>query len=476
MSISSLLGTAKLALSAQQLAIETTSHNVANAGVDGYTRQRASLAAHTPLLTQWGSIGTGVVVKNVERLRDSLLDVSYRDYTSQSSSFSTRTDVLSQVSGMFDEPSSTGLAATFDQFWSAWADLANMPNSSAAKSVVQQRGQQLASSLNRFAHDLESLSSTYAESVTNQVTDLNRSTSQIADLNRQIIAAESNGTTASDLRDSRDRLIDGLAQLTNVRVIEQPNGAATVYIANATVVDGVTSKALSLNKNSTSFSLTLGTTPLSPANIGGSIGATLTALNTDIPNATTQLDTLANQLVTTINTTHRTGWTAVGDTAGAANWDALTPPTGSNIDFFDATKTTAASIHLSAFIESDAAYIAVGNIENGSGNNTVATQLSQLRDTAAIAKFGNSTQSISFGEFYRDLVTRIGVDTNDADMSSSIYKTLAYNADTRRASVSGVSTDEELIALTTHQQAYAAAAKVVTTADSMAQTILDMVR
>jgi flagellar hook-associated protein 1 len=68
------------------------------------------------------------------------------------------------------------------------------------------------------------------------------------------------------------------------------------------------------------------------------------------------------------------------------------------------------------------------------------------------------------------------VATNNATSSATVYQTLAQQANTQRQSMSGVSTDEELISLTRNQQAYSAAAKVITTAASMSQTLLDMIR
>jgi flagellar hook-associated protein 1 FlgK len=51
---------------------------------------------------------------------------------------------------------------------------------------------------------------------------------------------------------------------------------------------------------------------------------------------------------------------------------------------------------------------------------------------------------------------------------------LANQADIQRQAVSGVSIDEEMIRMIQFQAAYQAAARVVTTADEMIQTLLNM--
>jgi flagellar hook-associated protein 1 FlgK len=474
MSINSLFGSARLALQAQQIAMETASHNIANANVEGFSRQVVSLTPNLPNYTPQGAVGTGVIVQDISRVRDTLLDVNYRTQTSLASGSAARNDALQQIGDMFGEPSDTGLAATLDAFYNAWSDLANSPTSSAAQSVVQQRGAQVASTLNRFSSTLDTIASNTLGTATQQVADLNRYLAQVATLNKQIVAAEAGGQTASDLRDQRDVALDALAKIAPVRVIEQPNGATTVYVGSMQAVDGSDARQFSLQRSGNVTSLVTGNQVVASPSLGGALGANLAVLNTDIPNARQQLDTLAAGIVSTVNAIHRTGWTAAGDALGNANWDASAPPTGSNVDFFDPSKTTAATISLSAQVASSAAYIAAGNVQNGSGNTAVANALGGLRsDATAITKFGGiGTTSLS--GFYQDLVARVGTATNDADASATVYQTLARQADTQRQSVSGVSTDDELIEITKRQQAYSAAAKVITTATQMSQTLLDM--
>ncbi|HSU96212.1 MAG TPA: flagellar hook-associated protein FlgK [Gemmatimonadaceae bacterium] len=478
MSINSIFNTATLAIQAQQTAIDTAAHNIANAGVAGYSRQVVNLQPNTPLYTPTGAIGTGVLVQDISRVRDTMLDTNYRAQASQAAGYSTAGDILTSIGQVFGEPSSTGLSSTLDQFYASWGDLANNPTSSAAKSVVQERGSQVATMLNQFSTNLDQLSSNTMADATQQVSSINQYTAQIANINKQIVAAEADGkTTANDLRDMRDNAIDALSKIVPVRVIDQPNGSDTVYVAGATVVDGSTSSTFSLQQSSGKVALQLNGRTFSTQSPGGALGADLDGLNTDIPNAKSQLDTLAAGVVTSVNAIHTTGWTAAGDAAGGSNWNASAPPTGSNINFFDPTRTTAATISLSAQVASNASYIAAGDAQGATGNNNVANAMAALgSDMTTMTKFGSSTETTSISEFYRDLVTRVGVATSDATSSATVYQTLTQQADTQRQSVSGVSTDEELISLTKSQQAYAAAAKVITTAASMSQTLLDMIQ
>jgi flagellar hook-associated protein 1 FlgK len=117
--------------------------------------------------------------------------------------------------------------------------------------------------------------------------------------------------------------------------------------------------------------------------------------------------------------------------------------------------------------------IAVGSVYGGTGDNAVALGLSRLRDTQV--PVGASSTSVTLGTHFRDTVTDVALRASAADSSATVFETLASQAEIRRQSVNGVSTDEELIQLMRHQQAYVAATRLVSTVDEMAQALLGMV-
>ena len=114
---------------------------------------------------------------------------------------------------------------------------------------------------------------------------------------------------------------------------------------------------------------------------------------------------------------------------------------------------------------------------NATGDNSIALALAGLRDqplASGSLPSGSPLAGTTFNNFYRDLVSNVALATSSAGQSATVYQTLASQADMRRQSVSGVSTDEEMVSLIKHQTAYSAAARLVKIADEMAQTLVQL--
>jgi flagellar hook-associated protein 1 FlgK len=467
-SLGSILSIAREALLVQQTQVHVTSQNIANAETEGYSRQRAVVTAADPQWFPFGNLGTGVVLKDIGRARDTMLDASYRREQTGASSFGMQRDLLTGVEQILGEPSENGLSATLDQFWNAWSDLSNDPTRGTPRSVVRQRGAQVAGALNTIAGKLSSEDAVNRTRLSNTVASYNQLARQIGAINVQIVSAEVGGHTAADLRDARDRLVDQMSQIADTSVAENANGTITVHLGTITAVDGASVNQLELRTSGGKLAIGLVGNTDDLRRIDGQLGAMLDFSNTSVPTLTARLDQMAQALVTQVNSVHRQGWTAAGDALGGANWNPLTPPTGSNVDFFDPAKVTAATISLSAAVQANAGVIAAGNVQGATGNNSTALALGSMRSTA------NMVGTQTFADYYSDTVSQLALDVREATDTATVHETLASQADTRRQSVSGVSTDEELIELTRQQQAYAAASKLVTTVDEMMQTLLTL--
>jgi len=461
-SLNSILANARTALSAQQAAVQVTSHNISNAATEGYTRQRPELVTNYPVFMPEGAFGTGVRLGGIGHLRDSLLDTTYRSHQSSYSTHERRSELLSRIEELYGEPSETGLAASLDSFLSAWSDLANNPLNETARAVLRESASRLTGQFHRLAAGLEQVRSSAVTRLEQDVSELNRVTREIADLNVRIVAAEVGGTTAGDLRDMRDRALDRMAELVPVTVVPHGDGSVGVSAQGALLVDGAEAVAVEASSAGGAWSI-VSSRGRTLTLTEGSIGATLAALQTDIPNARAELDTLARAIVEDVNALHRTGTNPLAQT---------------DVDFFDPNGLDALTISLSADVTADPRAIAAGTgtVDGGgnplyqAGTTDIAMAIAALRDATGNPLLGGR----SFGDAYDAAVTRVGRDVQSSTISRDTYQALAQQADTRRASVSGVSTDEELVNLIRFQNAYAAAARVVSAADEMLQTVIGM--
>lgn len=452
MSLSSFLSIARSALAAQQRAMDVTGHNVANAQTAGYSRQRATLTAATPLWSAWGTIGRGVSVANVTRVRDTFLDGSYRRESGSLGMATTLDSLLSQVEGAMGEPSDTGIAASLDDLFEGFADLANDPANSAVRDTVRQAATRLAQQLHQLDARIGQAQGDAVEQLRDGADEVNSLTARIADLNAQILAAGGSGQSAPDLQDQRDMLVDRLSELVAVRVVQHDDGTIGVLAGDTLLVDAGAAQTLTVTASGGGYGLGLASGgPVDPQS--GSLKA-LVDLNTELlPGLRAELDRFTAALVDEVNAVHRTG-TTLGGASGA--------------DFFDSTRRTAGTIVLSADILASVDAIAA-SATGAAGDGSVALRLSALGG-ASVGALGGRT----LREFYTQFAASVGTDVANARMDAEAAQTLVDNADSQRTSISGVSLDEEMVALIAQQQAYGAAARLVNIADEMMDQLFQM--
>lgn len=231
--ISSLLSIGRSALNASQVALQVTGDNVSNVDTEGYSRQSVVLAN--------GSYTNGVDVKGVTRSYDAFVEAQYLDKISARDRWSALYSGLSGVESLFNESNTNGLSASLSSFFSDWSNLTSSTASNASITAMLEDAQTLVSLLRSTGDSLKSLQRDAADAIAQDVESLNEMAANIAELNRQIGAATSGTESYNSLLDARDALIEQVASLVDINVIDNGGGDITINLTSGqTVVDGTT--------------------------------------------------------------------------------------------------------------------------------------------------------------------------------------------------------------------------------------------
>lgn len=237
----SVFSTGTSALLAFQRALGTVSHNVANVNTPGYSRQRVEMEARPGLSLGAGFVGNGVDVAKLTRLADGLVFARQLDSSGELgrlqalSSFSSRVDTL-----MSD--AATGLTQPWSKFFGAAEGLVSEPTSPVARQAVLDAGQQLALRWQGLDAQLSQVDSDTDQRIISQVGIANQLATEIAQLNRDVVAAGNN--VSADLLDQRALRIDKLSSLLGAETVEQDDGSINVFAGGQSLVLGARANAL----------------------------------------------------------------------------------------------------------------------------------------------------------------------------------------------------------------------------------------
>ena len=456
----------KRGLLSQQFALNVTGHNIANVNTPGFSRQRAVLRTTTPYNTIQGSLGTGVDVAGVERYRDLFFDTQYRQESQNLGQWSSLHRGLRSLEGtvFVDEPSDNGLNALMSNFWNAWQNLTNDPESATNREDVRSKSSVLIDAFHQKYKFLKDLEQSTNDEITQKMVEVNSLAIQIANLNQQVSYAELSGGKANDLRDRRDLLIDQLSEIVDVNVVERNTGAVTVYVGAMALVERDTVNSLDTEKEYAdgvmkSTVVWKGTSSVVRFN-NGELAGLCKFRDEVIPEYVDALNQMAETLVTQVNTVHRQGYALDGTTTG--------------IDFFDPNGVTAQDIALSSDIS---------DISNGVNNIAAASSGGARGDSSnalAIAQLRNSLlmngNSATIGDFYSSMIGVLGSRTKETEDIKDSQELLLTQIENNRQSVEGVSLDEEMANMIRFQHAYEAAARVISTMDEIMTTLIDSVK
>ncbi len=453
--MSSLFGTLSIAVSAlqaEQGALSATTNNVANANTPGYSRLRPVLVESDPVTVGSVTYGSGVTLQQIESLRDPILEYRIQEETQQQGQLNAFVSAMQQTQVQFTT-SGSDIGTEISNFFSSLTQLSADPTSLPVRQGVLTAAGNLASAFHNVATNLLQQQSSLNQQVGQDVQQVNTLTGQIAQLNTQISAMQGVDQNASALLDQRDTLISQLSGLIDVSQIQSGDGITLTSANGAPLVAGGESFALSTETSSSGQQDVYSQgSDITAQLTGGDLGGVIQVRDGKIPALLGSLDTLSSGLATALNAANAQGF----DLNGAAGGNLFVPPSGSGQGY-------AANM---AVAISDPSLIAASSDGSPGSNGNVAA-LSAV-ENQPIADGQSPT------DYYANLVAGVGNDVSSGSAQLSSAQLVLNQMQDQLNSVSGVSLDEEASNMVQYQNAYEAAAHVVTTVNDMLYTVIQM--
>lgn len=448
--LNSTLSIATGALAAQTAGLEITNNNIANANTPGYVRQVVSLSSSANV-QKGASVDAGVFCNGYQSVRDTVLQLAINAATSDEASLTAQSATLSQVDSAFSG-TTTGIGASISTLFSSLSSLSANPADPLARQAALADASQLANSFHQGAAALNNATNSANQQVTSTVAQINHCLGQIAGLNGQL-ASLTAGEDGGALEDQRDALVTELAGLVGVSSI-QTGASPTLTTTNGSpLVMGAATSPLQVKTAPDGNVHVLDAQGRDITNdlTGGALGGAIAARDTALPALANQLNTLASQFTDAMNGAQAAGFDLSGSSGQpmfALPSDPSSAAAGISVALTDASGIAASS---------DGTGGSSGNVQN-----LLAVQTNLLPSGAAP------------GDAYAAFVANVG--TTGSQMSSDLTaaSTVLQQLTTQQGSESGVSIDEETANLIRYQQAYSAAARVISTINDMYSVLMNI--
>jgi flagellar hook-associated protein 1 FlgK len=452
MALTKIFDISSRSLAVYRRALEVTSHNIVNSANENYSRQRIMLETETSNLTAGIVWGNGVKIADVQRMRDKLVDAHIISTNQKFSDSSRQGDLIRQVEDLFSEPSDLGISNLMTTFFNSFNELAVSPNSLPLRTNVLNAANNLSAKVTSINHSVTSLKGDIKQEFQQKVNEVNSLLKQIHQINYEQFSNAYNGVPVNDLLDQRDALVDQLSKLVNITVVYDNTNSAVISIGGALAVDRMHSADFIAEENNGKLNLRVkdGSYPI--VLTGGELNALSNVYSKKIPAYQEKLDSVINKLVEAVNAEHIQGYT-------------ISDPQETGLNFFEGYVN--GELILNSEIVNDPNKIAI-SLDGTEGNGEIALRIAQLTDAKLLN--GNTLQ-----ESYSALINDIGNDGMLQNNYTDANQIVLDELDQLKASQSGVSVDEEMTNVLKFQRTYEASAKLITIADDMLRTILEMV-
>ncbi|MEX0723677.1 MAG: flagellar hook-associated protein FlgK [Gracilimonas sp.] len=449
-----LLEISKSGLKSAERSLSVTSNNIINADTPGYSRQRIEKSPNGMQMPGYHA-GLGVNIEGLTRMRNEMNDVLMNQKQQDMSFMQGQAKVYEQLEAVVVTDSGNDLELNISKVMDGFSELSSDPQDMSVRNSLVSDAQELTGKFKDLDRNIERISELTRESAGKNVDDINSIIREINSLNKSIEQGEAAGNSDNTSLDMRVAKMEDLSKLIDYESQVTDTGGVEIRVGGVTLLDSKNAQTIraeidDINKG---FTLRLNSGKTITAN-GGELGAEIEMYTKQIPDMANKLDRIASTLVEEVNQIHSSGYGLNDDTSR---------------NFFDTTGTSASEIKLNAAMIFDPANVAASSNDAEAGNGEIAAQIAELRNERLIDGRKIIDSSI-------ELISSPGVKLQNLNSQIVARDSELNMLKTQQEREAGVNIDEELSLMIQYQNAYQGAAKVMSAAQNMYDTLIGLVR
>jgi len=487
-----------------------------------------------------GQLGTGVDISRIERIKEEFIESQIREEAQGMGYWSKRSEGMNRIEMIFNEPSDSSLNNALGLFWQYLQDLSNQPEDPATRETVRQSGIVLVDTFHTLYGQLDEYQQALNADVKSTVNSINSIAHRIADLNKQIVSVQGSGNAPNDLLDKRDLLFEELNRKVDVQGQLDSRGNLHISIGGVGLVAGPEVNELAIQPSEIPSEyqdkVIFANTGEEVHFKSGELAGIIHIRDVEIERYKERLDNMAEGLLDRFNEVHRLGYDLYGEQGKDfftidGNYDhaaqgiqlseailkdknniasgnysdnpgvvSLENVSGSSNAVYTVTVNRGLGVKDFDYVVRD---VGGAIIASGSANRMEEVDLTasegiklyfQSVGEANISLLGNEGSGVnaialadalkndkvidgsSVTDYYEATISVIGVDGQRANKMVYNQEVLLDQLKNQRASFSGVSLDEEMANMIKFQQAYNAAAKIVSATDKLLETLIGIIK
>jgi flagellar hook-associated protein 1 FlgK len=268
--------------------------------------------------------GTGSKIEDIKRVRDQFLDIQYRQVSNRQSYWENILGNIHYMEQLIGDPGENGLRSTFDNFWSSIEELKTDPTNDAAKAQIVSRAEEITNILFDLDTRMNDLQSDINEEIEINVNKFNSYFTRLTDLNSKIKSIKISGSTPNDLLDERDRILDELSDLSDLKVNYYSDGTVSLRIGDRTLLNNNTYQELkAYNIPGTNGYKNIYANNNKVVFNDGKMSALFQLRDETISKYRSYLNGVALNFADSINLIYEEGWDSTGNITGSKFFNSL---------------------------------------------------------------------------------------------------------------------------------------------------------